>query len=129
MLSIDRRQVITSVVMTALVAILYRYWLVSPVLQYVTIGQWHIIAIVVATACGGVFSLLRLPAMTVMCDSLIGLLLGGTWAAWQAPNDVRVSIVGAFSSHLESFWREVIVLTVAASIGAFCCARLTRPAG
>jgi hypothetical protein len=120
----NRREVTTSIVTAALVAILYRYWFVTPVLQFITIGQWRIAAIVVAIAFGGVLSLLRLSRITLVCVSLAGLLLGGTWAAWQAHNDLRVSIGGAFASHVESFWREVIILTVAASIGAFCCSRL-----
>ena len=121
-----RRGVIVTLVTTALVAILYRYWLVTPVLQYVSIGRWRIFAVVVAIACGGVLSLLRLPVLALACGSIAGLLLGGTWAAWQAPNDVPVSVGAAFASHLGSFWREVIILTVVASIGAFCSARLKK---
>ena len=109
-----------------LIAILYRYWLVTPVLQYLSIGKWYLVAIVVAAATGCVMSLLRLPTSALACASVAGLLLGGTWAAWQAPNDVPISVSGAFESHLESFWRQIIVLTVTVIVGGICCARLVR---
>ena len=107
------------------IAILYQYWLVAPVLQYVSIGRWRFLAIVVAAACGAVLSL-RLPILALACGSMAGLLLGGTWAGWQAPNDVPIAVGAAFASHLESFWREVIMLAVAATVGGFSCARFTK---
>jgi hypothetical protein len=110
-------------VTTALAAILYRYWLVTPVLQSVSIGRWRILAIVVATVCGGALSLLRIPLIALGCGTMAGLLLGGTYAAWQAPHDVPFSVGAAFASHLASFWREVIILTIAAAFGEFCCSR------
>jgi hypothetical protein len=119
-------RVINTLLSITLVAILYRYWLATPVLQYVSIGRWRILAIVVAAACGGVLSLLRLPVLALACGSMGGLLLGGTWAAWRVPNDAPVSVGAAFASHLGSFWREVIILTVAVSVGELCCARFTR---
>jgi hypothetical protein len=108
------------------IAILYRYWLVAPVLKYLSIGQWRFLAIVVALACGGVLALLRFPVLALACGSMVGLLLGGTWAAWQAPHDVPVSISTAFVSHLESFWRTVIMLSVTATVSGFCCSRFAR---
>jgi hypothetical protein len=113
-------------VLTLLIAVLYRYWLVTPVLQYLSIGKWRIVAIVVAAGIGCVMSLLRLPTLTQVCAPVAGLLLGGTWAAWQAPNDVPISVSGAFASHLESFWHQIIILTVTASVGGFCYARLVK---
>ena len=103
------------------IAILYRYWLVAPVLQYVSIGQWRFLAIVVAAACGCAWTLLRLPVLALACGWMVGLLVGGAWAAWQAPTDVPVSINTAFVSHLESLWRTVVTLTVTATVSGFCC--------
>ena len=91
MLPVSRGAVVNTLATTALAAILYRYWLVTPVLQYVSIGRWRLIAIVVATACGGVLSLFRLSVSSVACGSIAGLLLGGTCAACQAPHDVPFS--------------------------------------
>jgi hypothetical protein len=54
---------------------------------------------------------------------MAGLLSGGTWAAWRAPGDIPISVGAAFASHLESFWRDVIILTIFATVIAFCCAR------
>jgi hypothetical protein len=121
--------VVKTSVVGILIAILYRYWLVTPVLQYLSIRKWYLVAIVVAAAIGGVMSLLRLPTLALMCASVAGLLLGGTWAAWQAPNDVPISVSGAFASHLSSFWHQILILTVSSSIGGFCCARFLTRAG
>jgi len=89
-------------------AVLYRYWLTTPVLQYVTIGRWRLFAIVVATVCGSTLSLLRVSRSALSCGAMAGLLSGGTWATWKSPNDVTISVYAAFASHLESFWRETL---------------------
>ena len=109
-----------------LIAILYRYWLVTPVLQYLNINQWRVFAIGAAALCGAVLALLRFPTLALTCGPMAGLLIGGTWAAWQAPHDVPLSVTAAFASHLESFWQEVIALTVTATAGGLCCARFAR---
>jgi hypothetical protein len=118
--------VVKTSLVTLLIAVLYRYWLVTPVLQYLSIRKWCLVAIVVAAATGCVMSLLRLPTLALVCASVAGLLLGGTWAAWQAPNDVPVSVSGAFESHLESFWRLILILTATTTISGLCCARFLR---
>jgi hypothetical protein len=107
-----------------LIAVLYRYWLVTPILQYLSISNWYLVAIIVAAATGCAMPLLRLPTLAFVCAPAAGLLLGGTWAAWQAPNDIAKSFSGAFESHLESFWLLIIILTVTTTVGGFCCARL-----
>jgi hypothetical protein len=122
----SRSIVVKSSVVTSLISVLYRYWLVTPVLQYLSIGKWYLVAIVVAAVTGCGMSLLRLPTPALMCASVVGLLLGGTWAAWQAPNDVPISVSGAFESHLESFWRQIIILTVTITVSRICCARFVR---
>jgi hypothetical protein len=122
----SRITVVRTSVIALLIAVLYRYWLVTPVLQYLSIGKWRLVAIVGAAGIGCVMSLLRLPILTVVFASVAGLLLGGTWAAWQAPNDVPISVSGALASHLESFWRQIVILTVATIGGGFCCARLVK---
>ncbi len=121
-----RKSTVKTSIVVLLIALLYRYWLVTPVLQYVSIGKWYLVAIVVAAASGCAMSLLRLPALAWVCASMAGLLLGGTWAAWQAPNDVPISVSGAFGSHLESFWRQIIILTVTTTVSGFCFARFVR---
>ena len=110
----------------AIFAVLYRYWLTTPVLQYVSIGRWRLFAIVVATACGSALSLLRVSRSALSCGAMAGLLLGGTWAEWKFPNDVAISVYAAFASHLESFWREVLTLTLATTLTAFLCAYFVK---
>jgi hypothetical protein len=91
-----------------------------------SIGQWRLIAVVVAAANGCVLFRFRFSVLALACGSMAGLLIGGTWAAWQAPNDVTISVSAAFALHLESFWREVIMLTVTVIVGGFCGAVLNR---
>jgi hypothetical protein len=122
------KTVVKTSVIILLIAVLYRYWLVTPVLKYLSIGKWYLVAIVVATATGCVMSLLRLPTVVLACASVAGLLLGGTWTAWQAPNDVPISVSGASESYLVSFWRQLLILTVITTVGGFCGARFLRRA-
>jgi hypothetical protein len=110
----------------AIFAVLYRYWLVTPVLQYMSVGRWRLFAVVVAAACGGVLSLLRVSTPALSVGAMFGLLLGGTWAAWKFPNDVAISVYGAFASHLESFWRETLMLTFTTTLAGFCCAYIAK---
>ena len=117
-MSARTRQFVHFSVSVALFAILYRYWLVAPVLIYMGVGQWRLFAAVVAAACGVALSLLRVPIHALSCGAMVGLLLGGTWTEWKAPNDVAISVGAALWSHLESFWRQILMLTFAATIGA-----------
>ena len=115
---ISKRPIIQTLTATAVFAVAYRFWLAAPVLQYVSIGGWRLFAIVIAAAFGGALSLLRVPMFALSCGAMAGLLLGGTWAAWKAPNDVAISVYAAFVTHLESFWRQMLILTFAATLGA-----------
>lgn len=102
-------------------AVLYKYWLTTPVLQYVSISSWRLFAIVAAAVCGGVLSLLRVSTPALTCGVVAGLLLG-TWVTWTSPHDVSISVDYAFTSHLQSFWREILSLTLAATLAGLCCA-------
>jgi hypothetical protein len=102
-------------------AVPYKYWLTAPVLHSVGIGFWRLTAIWVASACGAAMSLLRISTPALGCGAIVGLLIGGTLAAWMAPNDVPISLYRAFASHLESDWREILILTAAATLAALCC--------
>jgi hypothetical protein len=120
------RWLIHALIVTAIFAVLYKYWLTTPVLQYVSIGHWRLVAVVIAAACGGAMSLLRFSTPVLSCGAIVGLLLGGTWAEWTAPNDVTVSVSHAFASHLESLWREVLRLASATTLTAFLCGYLAK---
>ncbi len=123
---IGMRWPIHASIAAAIFAVLYRYWLTTPVLQYVSIGRWRLFAIVVATACGSALSLLRVSRSALSCGAMAGLLLGGTWAERKFPNDVAISVYAAFASHLESFWHETLMLTFAATLAGFCCAHFAK---
>jgi hypothetical protein len=79
------------------------------------------LALLVAAALGAGLWLLRAPVVAVSSGAMAGPLIGGTWAAWMAPHDVEISLFGAFVSHLEPFWKEVVVLTAVATFAAICC--------
>lgn len=106
-------------VSAAMFAMLYKYWLTTPVLQYVSIDRWRLIAIVVAAACGVALSLLRVSTLALSCGAMIGLLLGGTLVAWRS-TDISISVYDAFAGHLNSFSGEVLTLTLAATLPALC---------
>jgi len=108
------------------IAVLYRYWLLTAILQYLSIAKWSLVAIAVAAATGCVVSLLRLSTLALMCASVTGLLLGGTWAAWQAPNDVPISLSDAFESHFASFWRQMLILNLTIAVSGLCCSRFVK---
>ena len=59
----------------------------------------------------------QVPVSALSCGVMVGLLLGGTWAEWKTPNDVAISVGAALWSHLESFWRQMLTLTFAATLG------------
>ena len=107
----------------AVIAILYNYWLTAPVLHYVSIGKWRLVAIVVGVGMGALWAL-RVHLLPLAIASLAGLLVGGTWAAWHAPNDVRVTFIGIIASHLRAFWHDVLILTIAVTVGGICRSRL-----
>jgi len=120
------RWTVHALISAAIFAVLYKYWLTTPVLQYVSIDQWRWLALLVAAACGSVLSLLRFSAIALSCGALTGLLLGGTWAAWTAPHDVTISVYYAFQSHLETLWREVVRLAFATTVTALLCAYFAK---
>jgi hypothetical protein len=117
---------IHALIAAAIFAVLYKYWLTTPVLQYISITRWRLLAVVIAAACGAAMSLLRFSALALSCGALTGLLLGGMWSAWTAPNDVAISVAHAFASHLESLWREVLRLAFATTLTAFLCGHLAK---
>ena len=121
-----RREILGTSLTVLIIGILYRYWLVTPALRYLSMGQWRLLAIVVAAACGGVSAMFGLRVIALACAATAGLLLGGAWAAWRFPSDVQISVGAAFVSHLESFWREVIILTASATVVGFCCTRFAK---
>jgi len=70
MTPIKLRWAIHASIAAALFAVPYKYWLTTPVLHYVSIGRWRLLAILVAAACGAALSLLRVstPALKTHMD-------------------------------------------------------------
>ena len=123
------RQPVQVLIAAAIFAVLYKYWLTTPVLQYFSIPRWRLLAVVIAAVCGSTLSLLRFSTTAVSVGAMAGLLLGGTWAAWTAPHDVTISVSYAFTSHLELLWREVLRLPFAAILTSCLCGYFAkRPA-
>src|SRR5260221_11127787 len=103
----SRSTAVKTSVVTLLSAVLYRYWLVTPVLQYLSFRKWYLVAIVVAAATRCGMSLWRLPTLALVCASGAGLLSGGTLAAWQAPKEFPILGGGAFGPQSAPFWRQI----------------------
>jgi hypothetical protein len=60
MLRIEKREFTVVLAVGAAIAILYRYWLLAPVLKYLTAVQWWLVAILVAMLIGVASAILRL---------------------------------------------------------------------
>jgi hypothetical protein len=119
-----KRQVVLALLAVSSLAVVYRYWLVVPVLHRISVVEWRFIAILVALAIGVGFSRLRLFVWTLMLASAIGLFVGGTWAAWAAPNDARISLLDAFASHVQTCWPDTTMWVVAIVAGGLITGRV-----
>lgn len=116
-----------ALIVAALISILYRYWLICPILRCLSLGPWRLVAVFVAVTIGSASSLLGLPVRALLVAVVAGLLLGGTWAFFLVATDVRVTFRSAGISHLESFWREVIVFTIVIVLSSLFVSRFRRP--
>jgi len=120
MAPITAREVAKLLLSVALSAILYRYWLITPVLTHLSPNQWRAIAIVVVVFFSCLWSLAKWNASTLVCGFVVGVVAGGTWTMLPIQHG---SFVGAFKSNLESFGRDMILLTVSAMVGGYCGVR------
>lgn len=110
------RELILTTILAILVGVLYRCWLIYPILQLLTIGQWRLVALLVAVALGMLSALLRIRTYVWTVAVLVALLFGGALTALFLPiHDVRTTFSEQFVSHFNSFWRELAVLTAAAT--------------
>ena len=122
---IKMRSAIQACVTAAILAVLYMYWLTIPALHYVSIGNWRALAIVAAAVCGATLSMLRVSTPVLSCGAMGGFLLGGT-LVWKDHSDVMISVYAAFADHLAVFWREILILTLAATLASLCCNYLRK---
>jgi hypothetical protein len=126
MTRIERNWAIHATITAALFAVPYKFWLTTPVLQNISIGNWRLLAISVAVGLGLGLSRMSVATPILSCGATLGLLVGGTIAVWTAPHDVAISVYCAFASHFKSFWREVLVLVATATLAALCSGYLRR---
>ena len=78
----SRRGVINTLIIAALISVLYRYWLATPVLKYLSIDEWRLIAVVVAAASGCVLFRLRFSVPALACGSkiqVVALVISSRW--------------------------------------------------
>jgi hypothetical protein len=118
MVSVSTRDISRLCISTVLGAVLYRYWLVTPVLNYLSLDQWRLVAVGVAVLFGILSALGKWNLSTFVSGLMMGLMVGGTWAALPASHG---SVGNAFISNLETFWREMIVCVCAAALGGYFC--------
>ena len=126
MARIKLRDVAGVLIAATLSAVLYRYWLITPVLEYVTFNEWRVVAVLVTLVIGGVWPLFKWNVSTLVVGFIAGILVSGAWLEWRLQDVLPTSVGSAFQSHLESYWPDVIMLAVAVMLGGYCSARLTN---
>jgi hypothetical protein len=126
MVPIKLRDVAGVLIAATLSAILYRYWLITPVLEYVTYNEWRAVAVLVTLVVGGVWPLFKWNVSTLVVGFTVGIFVSGAWLEWRLQDVLPTSVGSALQSHLESFWPDVIMLTVAVLLGGYCSVRLTN---
>jgi hypothetical protein len=67
---ISGREVTKNLVAVGLIAILYRYWLVAPVLNNLGMNPWRGVAVAVAAAIGCALSLWGVGPLVSACSSI-----------------------------------------------------------
>lgn len=107
--------------LVVLTAVLYRFWLTYPILDKLTMGQWRIAAILAAASFGVFAALLRLPTYMLTAAVAIGLWAGGARAGLGAPRDTPTTFFDESVSHLQIFWREILLLIAVSTVGKFWC--------
>jgi hypothetical protein len=119
------RELALAFVLAILIAILYRSWLIHPILKYMTLWQARMLALFVGVILAGTSGLLRLSPRTCTLAFMVGLLAGGTWGAMfrllGSPD-----LLSGFGWHLRFMWREVVVLTLGAAACNLGIARVRR---
>jgi len=123
MVPVSRREVVRVSIAATLSAILYRYWLITPVLDHLSLNQWRAVAIGVAALVGSLWALSKWNLSALVSGFMVGVLAGGTWAHWQVSH---ASLGDAFESNLECFGRDMIMLTVAVTLSGYCSARFAK---
>src|SRR5678809_92664 len=111
MVPIRLRDVAGVLIAATLSAILYRFWLITPALEYVTFNEWRAVGVLVTLVVGGVWPLFKWNVSTLVVGFMAGILVGGTWIFWRAQDALPASVGSAFRSHLESFWPDIIMIT------------------
>lgn len=124
MLRIKARDVTGFLIAATLSGILYRAWLTTPVLEYVTLDQWRAVAVLVALLVGAIWSLFRQNVSTLVVGFISGALVAGTGLEWGLQDVVPRSVGSAFQSHIEAFGSDLMMLTVAMLLSGYCSARL-----
>lgn len=114
------RASVLAITFCVLIGVLYRYWLIYPILQHLTIAQWRLLATVIVAMIGAISAVLRLGTLTFTPIVAVGLLAGGTWASMSAPHDIRTTLAMDFMSHLEALWGDVLRLIVVGTLSNFC---------
>jgi hypothetical protein len=117
------RDTISALLAATVGGVLYRYWLTAPALGRLSITEWRFIAFGVAVVVGVVLVRTGLNLAALACSSVVGLVLGGIWAALGAPtHDVTIPLSTELSNafgHSLILWREMALLTVAVTLGGF----------
>jgi hypothetical protein len=113
-------------VAVVLTAILFEFWLTTPVLEDLTQNQWRLVAVGVMVLLGVSWSLAQWNLSTLFAGSMVGLLVGGTRVSLPISHG---RIGEAFRSILGSFAADMIAFTFAAIASAYLVSRLRHSHG
>jgi hypothetical protein len=109
-----------------LTATLFGVWLTTPVPDVLSRNQWRGVAFAGATLLGILWSLARWNLSTLAIGFSTGVLVGGTQVALPISHG---RMGDAFNSNLELFGAEIVSLTVAATVSAYCVSCFRRNHG
>jgi hypothetical protein len=122
--SVHVRTAIRLLLCAMLSAILFRYWLTTPVLDRMSIGQWRAVGISVAALIGSLCAFSKWNVSTLACGFVVGALAGCFWAAF--PMDHRGSIADAFYSSTELSGSDIAIFTATVTLSGCWFARARR---
>src|SRR5262245_46868238 len=121
------REIAIAAILVILTTFLHGAWLIYPLLKYMTKNDARLVAILVALLLGAASALVCLRADICALAVFAGLMGAGVWLSFFPPmHDVALRVFSEFEIYLQLFWRELLSVTFAATIGNFAASRLLR---
>jgi uncharacterized membrane protein len=117
-----RRQTAGVLSAAILSALLFRYWLIMPVLQYLNENQWRVVGLGVVAIAGGIWAFFQWNILLLLVGAVIGVLTGGTWAELQFSHG---SWGAAFESNFDALSGDMLLYVLVMTLSG-CGARFVK---